>query len=125
MSRSRKKSSLPFDRRGGAMVTQRFMLDSPAYLALSSQAKALMTLMQVHWRPDKPVGYGVREAQAKIPCSRKVAMRTFEELECAGFIVMVDESLFDSRAGSKSRTWRLTWMPFESRKPTNDWEKAK
>lgn len=118
-----KKHSLPFDRRGGVLVMQRFLLSSPAFLALSPQAKALVILMQVHWRPDKPVGYGVREAQAKIPCSRKLAMRAFEELERAGFIIMVDESLFDSRTKSKSRTWRLTWMPFNGQKPTNDWER--
>jgi hypothetical protein len=39
-----------------------------------------------------------------------------------GFIVCENESLFNSKTGSKAREWRLTWMPFEHRKPTHDWE---
>lgn len=105
------------------MVIQRRLLRSRAYLGLSSQAKALIQLMQVHWRPDTPIGYGVREAEEKIPCSRKVAMRSFRELQEEGFIRLIDESLFCSRAQSKTRTWRLTWLPWNYRSPTNDWEK--
>lgn len=119
-----KKSRLPFDKAGGAVVIQRRMLSSPAYLGLSAQAKVLMTLMQRHWTPAGPVGFGVRQAQDEIPCSRTLALRVFDELAQAGFIVMVDESLFCSRSESKTRTWRLTWMPcWNNRAPTNDWEK--
>lgn len=122
MSR-RKRKKLSFDRRGGVVVASRFMLESAAYLDLSAQAKVLMLLMQVHWTPDKPVAYGVREAEKKIGCSRKTAMRAFRELRDAGFIRMVDESLFCSRSSSRSRTWRLTWMPWNDKGPTQDWEK--
>lgn len=120
MSRRKK---LQFDKRGGVVVASRFMLESASYLNLSPQAKSLMLLMQVHWRPDKPVAYGVREAEKKIGCSRKTAMRSFRELRDAGFIQLVDESLFCSRSSSRSRTWRLTWMPWGVKKPTNEWEK--
>jgi len=122
MSR-RKRRKLTFDRRGGVVVISRDMLGSAAYLNLSAQAKALMLLMQVHWNPDKPVAYGVREAEQKIGCSRKTAMRAFRELREAGFIRLVDESLFCSRSSSRSRTWRLTWMPTPIAKPPHDWEK--
>ncbi|MAC34526.1 MAG: hypothetical protein CME38_13115 [Haliea sp.] len=80
--------------------------------------------MQSHWRPDVPVGYGVREAEEKIPCSRKIAMRVFYELIEAGFIKLVDESRFCSRVNSKTRTWRLTWLPWAYREPSNEWEKT-
>ena len=118
-----KKGTLPFDRRGGLVAIQKRLLRSEAYLGLSAQAKVLLLLMQSHWRPDVPVGYGVREAQAKIPCSRKIAMRAFNELIEAGFIKLVDESLFCSRVNSKTRTWRLTWLPWAYREPSNEWEK--
>lgn len=121
MSKKR-KNTLPFDKRGGVIIKRRLMIESCAYLSLSSHAKALTELMQVHWRNDKPVDYGVREAETKIPCGRQKAMNTFKELREAGFIVMVDESLFNSRTQSKSRTWRLTWLPYMDNKPTNDWE---
>ncbi len=120
-----KRSKLPFDSAGGRVVTQRRMLDSPAYLKLSAQAKALIPLMHRYWNPNEPVGYGVRQAQEEIPCSRTLALRVFDELVKAGFIVMVDESLFCSRAQSKTRTWRLTWLPYQQRAPTNDWEHSR
>jgi len=121
-----KKSHLPFDKAGGVVAIQRRMLSSSAYLGLSAQAKVLMTLMQRHWTPAGPVGFGVRQAQAEIPCSRTIALRIFEELAEGGFIVLVDESLFCSRAQSKTRTWRLTWLPCWNQKaPTNDWERSR
>lgn len=120
----RKKNPLPFDKAGGVVVVQRRLVSSTAYLKLTPQAKALMVLMQAHWRNDKPIAYGVREAEEKIACSRKLAMRAFKELETAGFIMMVDCSRWDGRTNSKSKTWRLTWLPFEGRAPTNDWEKC-
>ncbi|CAN0579397.1 unnamed protein product [Ectocarpus sp. 12 AP-2014] len=52
-------------------------------------------------------------------------MRSFDELVEAGFIVKIDDSLFCSRAQSKTRTWRLTWMPWNYAAPTNDWEKKR
>lgn len=122
-----KKKGLPFDSRGGVVRFSRHLLDSAEFARLSAQAKALAIMMQTHWRPDRPVGYGVREAQKKIPCSRRTAMRVFAELQEAGFIIMVDESLFCSRTGSRTRTWRLTWLPYgpapDTKPPTNEWEK--
>ncbi|MFV3305800.1 hypothetical protein ACNFBT_11020 [Pseudomonas sp. NY15181] len=118
-----KKSNLPFDKRGGVVAIQRRLLSSPEYLALTAQAKVLLTLLQRHWSPAGPVGFGVRQAEEEIPCSRTLAMRAFKELEEAGFIVLVDDSLFCSRTQSKTRTWRLTWLPcWRNRGPTNDWE---
>lgn len=125
-----KKPRLPFDSAGGTVVIQRRLLSSPSYLNLSAQAKALLHLLQAHWRPHEPVGFGIRQAQREIPCSRQKAMDCFRELQDAGFIVKRDESLFNSREGSKTRTWRLTWLPERycygyGRAPTNDWEKAR
>lgn len=118
-----KKKRLPFDDRGGVIAQRRQMIDSPAYRNLSAQPKVLMTLMQCHWRNEAAVGYSIREAEAKIPCARGTAAAAFKALQENGFIVMVEESLFNSRTKSKSRTWRLTWLPFRDERPTNDWEK--
>lgn len=119
----RKKETLPFDKAGGVIAIQRRLLESDSYLQLSAQAKTLMTLMQVHWRNDKPVDYGVREAMAKIPAAKGTAQRAFRELSEAGFIVKMSESFFYARTSSKTRAWRLTWLPYEWRPPTNDWKK--
>lgn len=121
MSR-RKYSPLPFDKIGGRVVIQRRLLVSDAYLKLPAQAKALISLMQVHWRNDKYVAYGVREAAVKIPCDRKTAMKAFDSLVAAGFIAEEGGFYFDNRQQRKSRSWRLTWLPFDYGAPTNDWE---
>ncbi len=119
------KSKLLFDREGGTVAIQRRLLASKGYLNLTPYAKVLMTLIHRHWTPAGPVGFGVRQAEREIPCSRRIAMRAFNELEKSGFIVKEDESLFCSRTKSKTRTWRLTWMPcWGNRAPTNDWEKS-
>ncbi len=121
----KRRNALPFDKQGGVVVIQRRLLASDVYLGLSPQAKVLAQLMQAHWRPDRPIGYGVREAMRNIPCADKTAMKAFKELQEAGFIKMIDESLFCSRAQSKTRTWRLTWLPWNRCKPTNEWERKR
>ncbi len=120
---SKRKNPLPFDTRGGRLVVQRRLMTSDAYLGLSPYAKSLLHLMHVHWRPDVPIGYGVREAMRNIPCADKTAMKAFRELQERGFIKLIDESIFCSRTKSKTRTWRLTWLPWNSKYPTNDWDK--
>lgn len=119
----RKRNPLPFDKRGGLVVLLVRMMNSPAFEGLSTPTKALVPFMQIHWRNDKAVDYGVRETMHKLKCSKATAMRAFRELQEAGFIELIDESLFSSRTQSKARTWRLTWMPFDGKPPTHDWEK--
>lgn len=117
-----KRKQPPFDKRGGVIVTPVRMLKHQSYLNLSPQAKVLMNLMQMHWRNDKPIDYGVREAAEKIPCDRRTAMKAFNQLEERGFITCVDLAWFSSRTESRSRTWRLEWMPFNDQKPRNTWD---
>ena len=107
---SRRKKGLPFDRRGAVIVNRRSLYESNAWQSLPPQATKLMTLLQLHWRNDKAVDYGIREAMDKIGCAKLTARKAFEQLQESGFIEMVDESLFSSRTQSKSRTWRLTWL---------------
>ena len=117
-----KKFKIPFDKRGGVIVMSLYILKHKNYLSLSPQAKVLMQLMQEHWRDEKEIDYGIREAAEKIPCSRPTAMKAFDQLDKRGFIRKISESMFSSRTESRTRSWKLTWMPFLSRKPTNDWE---
>jgi hypothetical protein len=118
------KKKQPFDSRGGVIVMSRRLISSDAYLELPAQAKVLMVLLQSHWRDEVPVAYGVREAANKIPCSLTLAVAAFKALENSGFISRESESLFNSRTGSKSREWILTWMPFRGKPPQNLWDKS-
>ncbi len=79
--------------------------------------------MQVHWRPGKPIAFGVREAMSLLNCDKRTAMKAFWVLQERRFIVKVDESYFNSRTQSRARTWRLTWMPYNWQSPTLEWEK--
>ena len=117
-----RKIKTPFDSRGGVCVISRRMLNHENYLTLSAQAKVLILLMHEQWRDEKEVDFGIREACEKIPCSRPTAMKAFDQLGERGFVHKVSESMFSSRTESKTRTWRLTWMPFMCRKPSCEWE---
>jgi hypothetical protein len=120
---SKKKQKLSFDQRGGVMAVSRAMREAYVYESMPPTAKVLMDLLQMQWRNEKPVAYGVREAAEKIGCTPNTATKAFKILYEHGFIVCENESLFNSKTGSKAREWRLTWMPFECRNPTHDWEK--
>lgn len=119
---SGKKQPLPFDKRGGVVAIRRHLLESENYLTLRPQEKVLITLLHIHWRNEKPVDYGIAEAAKKIPCDRRIAIRAFKALEERGFISLVSESMFNSRTQSKSRSWRLEWLPCNSKFPSNKWE---
>jgi len=118
-----KKQALPFDKHGGVIAIQRKLIESNAYRSLTVHAKSLIPALQIHWRNDKPVAYGIREAMTSIPCAFNTARKAFDQLAEKGFIVMIDESVFNSRVSSKTRTWRLTWLPYDWCEPTNDWKK--
>jgi hypothetical protein len=118
----KKKTKLPFDRRSGVIVICRYLLESGRYINLSPQAKTLMILLQTHWLNDKPVDYGIREAQKKIPCCNKTAIKAFKELEKNGFVHCLEQSSFNSRTQSKSRSWQLLWLPYKGKPPENDWD---
>lgn len=122
---AKRKRALPFDKRGGSIVIQRRMLESPQYLALSLPARCLLPLLQCHWRNEKPIDFGCRQAATLLNCTKDTAGRVFGELEAAGFIAKVEESHLDtfSGKGNRPRAWRLTWLPYLDKPPTNCWEK--
>jgi hypothetical protein len=120
---AKKKIKLEFDQRGGVIVISRRMRESQAYESMPSSAKVLMDLLQMQWRLDRPVGYGVREAAKKIGCTPNTASKSFSLLVSRGFINCFEESFFSSRTGSRARDWTLTWMPFKDKRPSHDWEK--
>jgi hypothetical protein len=126
---SKKKIELPFDRKGGTIAINRRLINSKAFLTMSPAVSKLLILLHSQWRPDRPVGYGVREAAKKIGCAHNTAAKAFQELEKRGFIIREEESFFNSRNGSRAREWRLTWMPYTwggyAKPPSNEWEKWK
>ena len=115
------KQRLPFDSDGGAVVFPKKLFESVAYCDLTPAAKCLIPLLQTFWRNERPVALGVREAALKIGCTPTTAGKALKMLQSHGFIVCANESLFNSKTGSKTREWRLTWMPFNGSNPTREW----
>jgi len=112
-----------FDNRGKSIIFRTHFLNSENYRSLSPQSKVLIQLLRMPWNSSKAVDYGVREASEKIPCAFNTAINAFKQLQDRGFIELIGHSFFSSSTGSKSRSWRLTWMPYKDEPPTNDWEK--
>jgi hypothetical protein len=121
----KKRDALPFDKAGGVVVIQRRLIKSAAFREMSLAARCLLPLLQSQWRNDRAIGYGTREAAAELDCSHRVAMQALRELHERGFIRLEDESMFNSRTGSRARSWVLTWLPFMGKPPTNEWEAKK
>ncbi len=69
------------------MVVSRAMRESLAYVSMPATAKVLMDLLQLQWRKNRPVAYGVREAAQKISCTANTAAKAFKILQERGFIV--------------------------------------
>ncbi len=122
MARSRKPKH-PMDSGKGLLMFPITVIQSENYRTMYHYSQRLMLLMQVHWREDTPVAFGIREAMQSLNCNKRTAMKAFRELQKRGFIVKVDESYFNSRTQSRARTWRLTWMPHNWHEPTREWEK--
>jgi hypothetical protein len=58
-----------------------------------------------------------------LDCGKDTAAKAFKVLVDRGFIVCFEQSAFNTKTGSKTRDWRLTWMPFDFKDPTHNWEK--
>lgn len=86
-------------------------------------SRLLMVYLQMHWKIDKPVSYGVREAAKKLNCTANTACKLFNDLHEKGFIRLNEESIFNIWKGSKPREWRLTWCPYGNGNfPTDEWK---
>jgi DNA-binding MarR family transcriptional regulator len=91
----RKKPKLGYDQWGGVLAVSRRMLESKAYESMPATTKALMQLLQVQWRNEKPVAYGVREAGQRIGCTPSTASKAFKTFIERGFIIC-DTSLYST-----------------------------
>lgn len=106
---------------GGVIAIPRRMIRSDAYKDLSSNARALMILLQDVWRPFEPaVHYSVRRAGDGLNVSRNTAAMAFRELADHGFITCVEQSDW---LNGRARVYKLTWISQNGREPSNNWLK--
>ena len=90
----------------------RWMLDSPAYLSLSCQARAV--LIEITRAYDGTnngrIGLSVRQAAERCNIAKDTASRAFKDLEERGFVGCVTRGAFN-RKSMHATEWRLTWWP--------------
>src|SRR4051812_26794351 len=121
----------------GRAPTDRFarlphrILSSPAYRALSPNARSLLTefaMMENGKNNGVSLFMSVRDAADRMGVvDLHAASNALEELQGLGFIEMTHEACFAIKAGtgSRARFWRLTWQAVNGeRGPTNDFERS-
>jgi DNA-binding transcriptional regulator YhcF (GntR family) len=88
----------------------RWMLDCPAYLSLSCQARAvLLEIARGHDGTNNGrLGLSVRRASERCRIARGTAQRALVELQDRGFVDCMTKGAF-SRKAPHATEWRLTW----------------
>ena len=88
----------------------RWMLDCPAYLSLSCQARAvLLEIARGHDGTNNGrLGLSVRRAAHRCRIARGTAQRALAELQERGFVDCMTKGAF-SRKAPHATEWRLTW----------------
>ena len=88
----------------------RWMLDSPAYLSLSCQARAVLIEITRAYDGSNNgrIGLSVRRVAERCNIAKDTASRAFKDLEERGFVDCVTRGAF-SRKSMHATEWRLTW----------------
>ncbi len=97
------------------------VLESEAFLSLSFKARCLLMLLQQHEYPNRNGQLGMSEKRAAklLRCAPNTASKAFEELIDRGFIIRSFDG--DYTRGMASE-WIITYLPYQGREPTNEWE---
>jgi len=101
------------------------MIDSPAFLALSPNARAILIhiLRRYNSFNNGDIPFSCREGAALLRIGKDTARRALEDLKEKGFIQIARDSAFSLKT-KESRRWILTCWPLQKgAAPTNDWQK--
>ena len=110
---------------------QYWILETPAFLALSPRATRalLFMLKRFNGTNNGKIAFGVRSGCFMRPqgssqlddrpvLSKSEMGRALRELQAAGFIRCTQEATFDQKR--LTREWRLTWLPCNGQPPTKE-----
>lgn len=103
------------------------MLMSEAFRSLDLAARALLTelVMLENGKNNGSLWLSVQDATDRLGLAdARPAMRAFDDLRDRGLIAMTKDAHFTVKAAetSRARCWRLTWLPFDGKPPTNNWQ---
>ena len=107
-------------RPNGFMQFHREIYDSEAYRSLSFIERAVLLHLMYHYIPDyrEDIFMSNRRLAKEIGINKDTAGRALKRLGKVGLIEMVDES--DWYRGL-ARSYRLTFMTYRGRQPTDQW----
>ena len=102
------------------------ILISAAYRSLDCTARALLLelVMMENGQNNGSVWLSVRDAVDRLGITdARPAIRSFDMLQSVGLIAMTKEAHFSIKAAdtSRARCWRLTWLRFDRKPPSNEW----
>lgn len=132
MARLKRRGGNKVNATGRSDATDRFarlshrILISEAYRSLDLVARALLTeiVMIENGKNNGSLWLSVADATDRLGQSdARPAMRAFEDLQDRGFLRMTKDAHFTIKASdtSRARCWRITWLAFDGKPPSNDW----
>ena len=89
-----------------------------------ARALLLELVMMENGKNNGSLWLSVKDAVDRLGITdARPAIRSFELLQLVGLIAMTKEAHFSIKASetSRARCWRLTWLPFDGKPPSNDW----
>lgn len=103
------------------------VLISEAYRSLDLVARALLTeiVMLENGKNNGSLWLSVADATDRLGQSdARPAIRAFDDLQDRGFIRMTKDAHFSVKASdtSRARCWRITWVAFDRKPPSNEWQ---
>lgn len=133
MARFKGRGGTKVNATGRSDVTDRFarlphrVLISEAYRSLDLVARALLTemVMMENGKNNGSLWLSVADATDRLGQSdARPAIRGFDDLQDRGFIRMTKDAHFSVKASetSRSRCWRITWLAFDRKPPSNEWQ---
>ena len=119
---SRKKNNR-IQRSGPYFAIYQDMFNSDAFRSLNCKERCLLLELFAFYQPSREdVFLSTRDAAKRLKIHRDTACKAFKTLEDRGFIRLTQGALWQARL---TRTWRLTFMEYQGREPTDEWRDYK
>lgn len=114
-----RKFKSKIDRTRQFHIVYRDWFESDAYRSLNCVQRSLLHELHALYLPSRnDVFLSTRRAAKRLHVNADTARKAFHVLENRGFIKLINGHLWQQR---KARTWRLTFMSYNNREPTDDW----
>ena len=100
------------------------LFDSEAFRSMKCAERALLLEFCRRYVPDfnEDVFVSTRDAAKRLHVHPDTARKAFYVLESRGFIKLISGALWQARI---ARKWRLTFLSYRGREPTDEWRDYK